>query len=51
MDVSDSGEKIHQLVDEHILSNRIDLKIPTVDLLTANFKEPIKPNQKHLRSN
>ena len=45
MDVSDAGEKVRQLVDEHILSTGIDPKIPPVDLLAANFKESIKPIQ------
>ncbi len=38
LDISDAGEKVRQLVDEHILSTGVDPKIPPVDLLAANFK-------------
>ncbi|SMG63926.1 type I restriction-modification system, R subunit [methanotrophic bacterial endosymbiont of Bathymodiolus sp.] len=36
-----AGEKVRQLVDEHILSTGVDPKIPPVDLLAANFKETV----------
>lgn len=39
LDISDAGEKVRQLVDEHILSTGVDPKIPPVDLLAANFQE------------
>lgn len=39
LDISDAGEKVRQLVDQHILSTGVDPKIPPVDLLAANFKE------------
>lgn len=39
LDISDAGEKVRLLVDEHILSTGVDPKIPPVDLLSANFKE------------
>ena len=42
MDISDAGEKVRQLVDEHILSTGVDPKIPPIDLLAANFKESIQ---------
>ncbi len=35
------GEKVRQLVDEHILSTGVDPKIPPVDLLATNFKETL----------
>jgi len=41
LDISDAGEKVRQLVDEHILSTGVDPKIPPVDLLAANFKESV----------
>lgn len=41
LDISDAGEKVRQLVDEHILSTGVDPTIPPVDLLAANFKESI----------
>lgn len=42
MDLSDVGEKVRQLVDEHILSTGVNPKIPPVDLLAANFKASIQ---------
>ncbi|WMN87853.1 type I restriction endonuclease subunit R [Vibrio parahaemolyticus] len=45
LDMREIGEKVRQLVDEHILSTGIDPKIPPVDLLAANFKDTIKPNK------
>ena len=42
MDISDAGEKVRQLVDEHILSTGVNPKIAPVDLLAANFKESIE---------
>lgn len=45
LDMRDIGEKVRQLVDEHILSTGVDPKIPPVDLLAANFKDTIKPKK------
>ena len=45
LDLSDVGEKVRQLVDEHILSTGVDPKIPPVDLLAANFKEKVQQRQ------
>ncbi|MCL1056829.1 type I restriction endonuclease subunit R [Shewanella gelidimarina] len=45
LDMHEIGEKVRQLVDEHILSTGVDPKIPPVDLLDANFKESIKPTK------
>lgn len=45
LDMKEIGEKVRQLVDEHILSTGVDPKIPPVDLLSANFKESIKPTK------
>lgn len=42
LDLSGIGEKVRQLVDEHIISTGVDPKIPPVDLLAANFKEKLK---------
>lgn len=41
LNISDAGEKVRQLVDEHIMSTGVDPKIPPVDLLAANFKEQL----------
>lgn len=45
LDMREIGEKVRQLVDEHILSTGVDPKIPPVDLLAANFKDTIKPKK------
>ena len=45
LDMHEIGEKVRQLVDEHILSTGVDPKIPPVDLLDANFKESVKPTK------
>lgn len=45
MDMKEIGEKVRQLVDEHILSTGVDPRIPPVDLLAANFKEQIAKSQ------
>lgn len=42
LDISDAGEKVRQLVDEHIISTGVNPKIPPVDLLAANFKESLE---------
>jgi type I restriction enzyme R subunit len=42
LDLSGVGEKVRQLVDEHIISTGVDPTIPPVDLLAANFKEKLK---------
>lgn len=41
LDLSGVGEKVRQLVNEHIISTGVDPKIPPVDLLAANFKEKL----------
>lgn len=41
-DLSDVGEKVRKLVDEHIISTGVDPKIPPVDLMAANFKESVE---------
>jgi type I restriction enzyme R subunit len=41
LDLSGVGEKVRQLVDEHIISTGVDPKIPPVDLLATNFKEKL----------
>lgn len=41
LNISDAGEKVRKLVDEHIISTGVDPKIPPVDLTDANFKESV----------
>ncbi|WP_425056271.1 type I restriction endonuclease subunit R [Pseudomonas abyssi] len=40
--LADVGEKVRQLVNEHILSTGVDPKIPPVDLMAANFRESLQ---------
>lgn len=42
LNISDVGEKVRRLVDEHIISTGVDPRIPPVDLLAANFKEAVE---------
>ena len=42
LDLSGVGEKVRQLVDDHIISTGVVPKIPPVDLLATNFKEKLK---------
>ena len=39
LNISDAGEKVRKLVEDHIISTGVDPKIPPVDLMAANFKE------------
>ncbi len=41
LDITGAGEKVRQLIEEHVYSTGIDPKIPPVDLLAKNFKEKI----------
>ena len=42
LDISDAGEKVRKLVDEHIVSTGVDPRIPPVDLMAANFRESVE---------
>lgn len=42
LNISDAGEKVRQLVDEHIISTGVDPKIPPLDLMAANFRESVE---------
>jgi type I restriction enzyme R subunit len=41
LNISDAGEKVRKLVEDHIISTGVDPKIPPVDLMAANFKESV----------
>lgn len=41
LNIKDVGEKVRQLVEEHIVSTGVDPKIPPVDLMAANFKDAV----------
>ncbi|ACS79724.1 type I restriction endonuclease subunit R [Maridesulfovibrio salexigens] len=45
LNISGAGEKVKQLVNEHLISLGIDPKIPAVELFSANFDESIEENK------
>ena len=45
LDVSGAGEKVRQLIEEHIYSTGVDPKIPPVDLLAPDFKERLNDHK------
>jgi len=42
LNIRDAGEKVRQLVDEHIVSTGVDPKILPIDLMDANFKASVE---------
>jgi len=45
LNISGVGEKVRQLIDEHIYSTGVDPKIPPVDLLSGDFKEKLNDHK------
>lgn len=45
LDIAGAGEKVRQLIEEHIYSTGVDPKIPPVDLLAADFKEKLNAHK------
>ncbi len=41
LDIAGVGEKVRQLINEHIYATGVDPKIPPIDLLAKNFKEHV----------
>ena len=41
LNITGAGEKVRQLIEEHVYSTGVDPKIPPVDLLAKNFKEKV----------
>lgn len=41
MDIRDAGEKVRQLIEEHVYSTGVDPKIPPLDLLDADYKKQL----------
>ena len=39
LDIAGAGEKVRELIEEHVYSTGIDPKIPPVDLLAGNYEE------------
>ncbi|WP_432737405.1 type I restriction endonuclease subunit R [Maridesulfovibrio sp. FT414] len=45
LNITGAGEKVKQLVNEHLISLGIDPKIPPVELFSANFEESVEENK------
>jgi type I restriction enzyme, R subunit len=45
LNIAGAGEKVRQLIEEHIRADGVDPKIPPVDLLAADFKEKLKEHK------
>ena len=41
LNIAGAGEKVRQLIEEHVVGTGVDPKIPPVDLLAADFKEKL----------
>jgi len=39
LDIAGAGEKVRELIEEHVYSTGVDPKIPPVDLLAGNYEE------------
>jgi type I restriction enzyme R subunit len=45
LDILGAGEKVRQLIEEHVYSTGVDRKIPPVDLLANDFKDEVDKNK------
>jgi type I restriction enzyme R subunit len=45
LDIAGAGEKVRELIEEHIYSTGIDPKIPPVDLLAGNYEEVLNQHK------
>ena len=45
LDISGAGEKVRELIEEHVYSIGIDPKIPPVDLLAGNYEEVLNQHK------
>ena len=45
LDIAGCGEKVRQLIDEHIRATGVDPKIPPVDLLAVDFKKKLNEHK------
>jgi type I restriction enzyme, R subunit len=45
LDISGAGEKVRELIEEHVYSTGVDPKIPPVDLLAANYEEALNQHK------
>lgn len=45
LDLTGAGEKVRELLEEHVRSTGIDPRIPPVDLLAADYKEKLEQHE------
>ncbi len=45
LDISGAGEKVRELIEEHIYSTGVNPKIPPIDLLAGNFKVALEQHK------
>jgi len=45
LDIAGAGEKVRELIEEHVYSTGIDPKIPPVDLLAGNYEEVLNQHK------
>lgn len=45
LDIAGAGEKVRELIEEHVYSTGIDPKIPPVDLLAENYEEVLNQHK------
>ena len=45
LDIASAGEKVRELIEEHVFSTGVDPKIPPVDLLAGNYKEQLSQHK------
>ena len=45
LDIASAGEKVRELIEEHVYSTGIDPKIPPVDLLAGNYEEELNKHK------
>ena len=45
LNIAGAGEKVRQLIEEHVVGTGVDPKIPPVDLLAADFKEKLNEHK------
>jgi type I restriction enzyme R subunit len=45
LDITGVGEKVKELIEEHIFSTGVDSKIPPVDLLSPDYKEKLNEHK------
>ena len=45
LDISGAGEKVRELIEEHVYSTGVDPRIPPVDLLATNYEEALNQHK------